>query len=93
MHADAEPGSLLGKQKKSAADELSPEQPIAELIRGLLPLAADRHDDYEAACVADGVMTAGDLQSLDDEDKLYLYRSSLVAKPTKVCQSMEVHSN
>ena len=26
MHADAEPGSLLGKQKKSAADELSPEQ-------------------------------------------------------------------
>ena len=68
MHADAEPGSLLGKQKKSAADELSPEQPIAELIRGLLPLHADRHDAYEALCVADGVMIAGDLQSLDDED-------------------------
>ena len=64
----AEPGSLLGKQKKSAADELNPEQPIAELIRGLLPLHADRHDAHEALCVADGVMTAGDLQSLDDED-------------------------
>ena len=52
QHADAEPGSLLGKQKKSAADELNPEQPILELIRGLLPQKTDRHDGYEAACVA-----------------------------------------
>ena len=68
QHADAEPGSLLGKQKKSAADELNPEQPILELIRGLLPQKTDRHDGYEAACVAAGVQVTDDLLSLDDAE-------------------------